>query len=134
MTRDRGSATVLAVALLAVAVAMGLVVAGLAGLAADRATARSAADLAALAGAYEQRRLLDGSGGDPCAVADRAAAANAAELTGCRVWGDGSVQVTVASGRGKASARAGPESEEVRRRLGLREPNHRRTGSALRRN
>ena len=108
---DSGSATVAVVALLAVAITVGLAIAAAAGIAADRVDARAAADLAALAGAHQARQNLAGMGRDPCAVADRAAAANAAELTACRAWGDGSVQVTVASGRAKASARAGPDRE-----------------------
>lgn len=109
MRGDRGSATILAVGLFAVVVAAALVVASLVGVARDRASARAAADLAALAGAYQARQRLAGGGPDPCSVAARAASANAAELTGCEAWPDGSVQVTVASGRAEASARAGPE-------------------------
>ncbi len=100
-----------AVALLAVAVLMGFAVGALAGLVTDRATARSAADLAALAGAYEARRALAGTSAEPCAAAERTALANSATVTGCHAYGDGSVQVTVASGKSKASARAGPEIE-----------------------
>ena len=109
--RDRGSATIVAVAVLAVAVLMGVAVAGLAGLAADRAAARSAADLAALAGAYEARRELGGATGEPCDAARRTATANGAITTWCRLYGDGSVELEVASGKAKASARAGPQRE-----------------------
>ena len=75
---EQGSASVVAVALLAVAVLVSVAVAAFAGVVTDRAAARSAADLAALAGAYEARRELGGTGGNPCAVARRAALANSA--------------------------------------------------------
>mgnify|MGYP001236572754 CR=1 FL=1 len=115
MRGDRGSAAVLGVAVLGAAVAVGLLLTVVAGAVADRARARSAADLSALAGAYAVRVAL-GAGtveavDEPCAVARRTAAANGATLTACTAFGDGSVQVTAASGRGKARARAGPEME-----------------------
>jgi len=106
-----------AVAVLAVAIVMGAAVAGVAGLAGDRAQARAAADLAALAGAYQVRRELASTVDDestragPCAAARRTAAANGATVRQCHEYGDGSVQVTVASGRAEASARAGPEAK-----------------------
>ena len=108
---ESGSATVAMVGVLAVMVTIALGIATVAGFARERADARAAADLAALAGAYALRASVDGDPADPCAVARRAAAANAAELTACHAWGDGSVQVTVASGRAEVSARAGPEGE-----------------------
>lgn len=110
MRGDRGSAAVISVALLAVAVAAGVVLAAVVGLASDRAAARSAADLAALAGAHAVRDDLadQGTGREPCEIAARTAVANSATLTVCRVYGDGSVQVTVASGSAIAQARAGP--------------------------
>lgn len=109
MRRERGSASIVAVAVLALVVLIGVGVAAVAGFATDRAAARAAADLAALAGAYEARAELAGKGGEPCAVARRTAAENGAVVTGCHVFGDGSVQVSVASGKGTASARAGPQ-------------------------
>ena len=112
MRGDRGSASVVAVAILAVALVTGMAVAAVAGLAADRAAARSAADLAALAGAYTVRRELDGTTAEPCAVARRTALANSATVTRCQVFGDGSVEVSVASGQADASARAGPRNIE----------------------
>lgn|GEM_PF-1674376 len=112
---DRGSATVAMAGVLAVVVTIALAIAGLAGASRDRADARAAADLAALAGAYSARGELTGEPVDPCAAAGRAAAANAAELTRCRAWGDGSVQVTVASGGAQASARAGPQGAGQKR-------------------
>ena len=101
-----------AVAILAVVVVTGAAVAAVAGLTIERAGARAAADLAALAGAYAVRRELDGTTADPCAVARRTAIANAATVTRCRVFGDGSVEVSVASGKAKESARAGPQNRE----------------------
>ena len=108
---DEGSATVVAIAVLAATVVVGAAIAGVAGIATDRATARSAADLAALAGAYEVRRELGGATGEPCDAARRTALANRATVTWCRVYGDGSVELEVASGGAQASARAGPERE-----------------------
>ena len=112
MTSDRGSASVVAVAILAAVVITGAAVAAVVGLATDRSAARSAADLAALAGAYAVRRELDGTTADPCAVARRTAIANSATVTRCRVLGDGSVEVKVASGKAEASARAGPQETQ----------------------
>ena len=98
--------------MLAVVIVTGAAVAAVAGLTADRATARSAADLAALAGAFELRRALDGTTADPCAAARRTAHANQATVTRCQAFGDGSVEVSVASGKANASARAGPQHIE----------------------
>ena len=108
MIGDRGSATVVATGLLAAVVVLGVVLAAVAGLIADRAAARNGADLAALAGAHAARREPAGHGDPPCEVAERAAELNGVRLTSCHTFGDDSVQVTVASGRAKASARAGP--------------------------
>ena len=108
---ERGAASIVAVGLLAVAVLVSVAVAAFAGVVTDRAAARSAADLAALAGAYEARRELGETAGNPCAVARRTALANSGKVMSCRAYPDGSVQVTVARGTGTSSARAGPERE-----------------------
>jgi secretion/DNA translocation related TadE-like protein len=110
--RDRGGATVsaLAVGLLCVSVAAVFAAAGAATVARHRAQA--AADLAALAGAVHASY-----GQDPaCAQARRIASANGARLVACRVDGLDVVvtaEVTPAGvaavvGVARASARAGP--------------------------
>jgi secretion/DNA translocation related TadE-like protein len=110
-TDQRGSATVLVVAmsgvLLLVGAALGVVVAMVL---AHRA-AQSGADLAALAGAQASVR-----GSDGCSAAGEVAAANDVRLTGCDV--QGRVVVVTVSARGphwlgqgadlSARARAGP--------------------------
>lgn len=108
--RDRGSGTVLVLAL----VASALVLAGLLGLLASaqgaRGRAQTAADLAALAGAH---RALTGADG-ACAVAGQVAARNGARLDACR-QAPGAVVEVVAGvpgvwGTATAAARAGPRS------------------------
>lgn len=109
---DRGAATVLAVTVLgvlvAVAAALGLVVA----VVVHHRAAQAAADLAALAGAGAAVR-----GEDACAAADGVARANDAVLVGCRAEGRAVVWVQVRVtgprwlGHGvdpTAEARAGP--------------------------
>ncbi|MDQ0375172.1 Rv3654c family TadE-like protein [Cellulomonas humilata] len=108
---DRGSGTVLLLALVAVA----LVVATLLGLLASaqlgRGRAQTAADLGALAGAA---RLLAGQPGDPCPTAAEVVRRNGARLSSCTDEGAGVVTVRVlvrgAAGSATASARAGPTS------------------------
>ena len=117
-TRERGSATVWVLGLSAVMglVAAAAVLVGAATVARHRATA--AADLTALAAAG--RAVLGAD--DACAVAERVARANGAELTGCSVGADAVADVTVrvpvhvgrlgvfsATGR----ARAGPVAPET---------------------
>ena len=79
---ETGSATLLAIALCAITVVLGLLVADLAGFAAARAKAQAAADAAALAAAPITFRPF-GAAGDPHAEAARFAAANGAELVEC---------------------------------------------------
>ena len=76
---DRGSATILTVALISVLMSCGVV--GLAVVQAALITARvqMAADLAALAGAQDT--------GDPCGASAAVAEANGAAITGCRIDG-----------------------------------------------
>ncbi|MBO3101829.1 Rv3654c family TadE-like protein [Cellulomonas fengjieae] len=109
---DRGSGTVLVLALVAVS----LVVAGLLGLLASaqlaRGRAQTSADLGALAGAEQ---ALTGRAGDPCATVREVVGRNGGRLTSCVDEGAGvlTVRVSVAGAAGAATAwaRAGPASE-----------------------
>jgi secretion/DNA translocation related TadE-like protein len=108
---DRGSASVMVLALAGVLLLLGAALGVVAAMVAAHRTAQAAADLAALAGA---RTLADG--GDPCAAAGAIATANGAAVTGCAVEGrDVRVQVLVTGPRWlgqegdlAAEARAGP--------------------------
>jgi secretion/DNA translocation related TadE-like protein len=108
---QRGSITVLAVAMAAVLLFVGGTLAAAVGLVRAHRSAESAADLAALAGARELEGARDG-----CVAAARIAAANDARLTSCRVDGsDVVVSVTVSGPHWlglhadlAAEARAGP--------------------------
>jgi len=112
VSRDqRGAATLLAVALLAVLLLVGAALGVVAAMVWAHRTAQSAADLSALAGATGLQE-----GADACAAAGRIAAANHADLTSCRVQGE---EVVVEVGVGgprwlgqradlSARARAGP--------------------------
>ncbi|MDM7854464.1 Rv3654c family TadE-like protein [Cellulomonas alba] len=110
---ERGSGTVLVLALVAavlvVAAATGLL------LGAQRAheRAQGAADLAALAGAAELR-ASDGALGPACAIARRSAAANRASVSGCLPGPGGSLRVRAVvhavAGDATAEARAGPRA------------------------
>ncbi|WP_182525456.1 Rv3654c family TadE-like protein [Nocardioides dongkuii] len=108
---ERGSASVPAVACLAVLLLVGAALGAVAALVVAHRAAQSAADLGALAAAVA---LADGD--DGCAAAGAVAAANAARLTGCAVEGR-DVRVTVAVDGPRwlgldvdptAEARAGP--------------------------
>ena len=88
--RDRGAATVLALALIGVLTLVGAALSVVGAMVVAHRTAQGAADLAALAGAH-----TIATGGDGCAVAGVTAAANGARLTDCSVEGR-DVQVTVA--------------------------------------
>ncbi|NUU16080.1 flp pilus-assembly TadE/G-like family protein [Cellulomonas humilata] len=108
---DRGSGTVLLLALVAVL----LIVAGLLGLLASvqlaRGRAQTAADLGVLAGAAQ---LLAAGTGDPCATAAQAVRRNGGMLAACTDDGRGVLTVRVlvptATGTASAWARAGPVS------------------------
>ncbi|MPV38724.1 hypothetical protein GB881_17045 [Georgenia subflava] len=113
--RERGSGTVLGLALVAVLLVLTLTVVGVARAVHARGTAQTAADLGALAAATALHRV-GGPAGDPCAVAGEVVVANEAELVGCTVTGD-EVRVTTrvpiigATGElllARATARAGP--------------------------
>ena len=113
MTRrpERGSATLLALALVGVLVLVGAALGVVAAMVHAHRAAQSAADLSALGAAGAQAR-----GRDPCAEAAALAGANGATLDGCTVEGsDVRVQVTVAGPHWlgqhhdlSAQARAGP--------------------------
>jgi secretion/DNA translocation related TadE-like protein len=109
--RERGSATLLALAMIGVLVLVGAALGVVAAMVQAHRVAQSAADLAALAGAEAQAR-----GRDPCARAAELASGNDATLDSCTVQGsDVRVQVTVAGPHWlgqhhdlSAQARAGP--------------------------
>ncbi|MBO3723559.1 flp pilus-assembly TadE/G-like family protein [Actinomyces bowdenii] len=110
---ETGAGTVMALAIIAVALSLGLGAIGLIQAQGASGRARSAADLAALAGATALSSVL--APGDPCATAERVARANGARLTSCRISGeDVSVDVVVPvrilglARQAGASARAGP--------------------------
>ncbi|MGP7960065.1 Rv3654c family TadE-like protein [Sanguibacter sp. A247] len=114
---DAGHASVLVVAILAVAVTLAATLALVASARALGASATSSADLAALAGA--QAAASPWRGSEPCEAAGAAAHRNRAVLVSCTTDALGIVEVTVrAPARGglariirdrSASARAGPE-------------------------
>lgn len=112
--RERGAGTVLVLGVVAVTLVLVLGLAALAQAQAARGTARSGADLAALAAASAAR-----DGWDACARADEVAERNQTAVTACGEQGGGVVRVDVVSrtgvtlfgvalGRASAAARAGP--------------------------
>ena len=88
---DRGSATVWVVVACLVTWSVATFAFSVGGAVVARHRAASAADLAALAGA----RSLARGAGDPCAEAQRVAAATRARLVECDRLADGSLQVVV---------------------------------------
>lgn len=105
---DRGAGSILVVALIAVAAAAGLSLAAVAHGLARSQQLTAAADAAALGAADV---LLGWVPGDPCAVAQRVAAAHAARVTECRSEGLTVLVRVDASILGMTvvrSARAGP--------------------------
>ncbi|MEV7662901.1 Rv3654c family TadE-like protein [Paenarthrobacter sp. NPDC089316] len=111
LAAERGSGSVLALALGAVVMALllGLLLLAQAGVMASRAA--SAADLAALAAADAARGLTSG---EPCAVAADVVGHHSATLTSCTVVGGEVVEVVTELaypfnwGVAKGRARAGP--------------------------
>lgn len=107
---ERGSGTVLVLALVMLVGLLLAVAALFVGVTAARHRAGAAADLSALAAAAVHPAP------EACATAARVAAANAGRIGECRVSADGSVLVTVVvavtprwpGGPARASARAGP--------------------------
>lgn len=110
---ERGSATVLMLAVIVVALTLALAAAALARAAHARGTAQAAADLAAIAAATAAQRPV---GGDPCAVAAHVAAQNGARLDRCAVLAGGDVELSTSvavdlgafTATASAQARAGP--------------------------
>lgn len=119
MSRERGSASVLALVMVSVLVTVALVAGALGGLLAGQRRAAAAADLAALAGAEAAGPGGGaGLGGGACEQADAIAAANQARLTSCAIDGP---EVTVSVDVGvrllagvevavRGEARAGPSA------------------------
>lgn len=105
---DRGSGTVLLLAIVGVLGLVAVVLGLLAAAQNARGRAQSAADLAALAAASAWR---DGWG-DPCAVAAEAVRRNGGRLVACDALAGGVVTVVAAArspaGAATADARAGP--------------------------
>ncbi|QOR71352.1 flp pilus-assembly TadE/G-like family protein [Ruania alkalisoli] len=111
--RDRGSATVLVLAVVATGLVAMVLLGGLVHASLARGTAQAAADLAAIAAAREATRGAP----DPCRIAAEVAERNGADLASCIV-GDGAlvdVRVDVPaeplpgwSRAATAEARAGP--------------------------
>lgn len=110
---DDGSASVLLLAVLAVAAVLAGTLALTASARALGAATSSAADLAALAGA--QAAAAPWTGAVPCTVAAEAATRNGAEIVTCDVDGLGVVEVTVRrSPRGALARVAGPRTANAR--------------------
>ena len=110
---ERGSGTVYALGVIAVLLAAAVGIAGLIQAQSATGRARAAADLAAISGATVLSSVV--APGDPCAMAQRVAAANGASVSACSVAGeDVIVSVVVPTtilGRPRqatAQARAGP--------------------------
>lgn len=103
----------LALAVIAVLLSLGLLVTGLVQAQAATSRAQAGADLAALAGATALSSVV--APGDPCAVAGKVATANQVELTGCSIAGEDVTVQVEAQARvlglprvAVGSARAGP--------------------------
>lgn len=109
---DRGSGTVLVLAIVVVATVLAMTLAGLGQVVVARARAQSAADLAALAAASHLRATSDAAAS--CVLADDVVARNSAVMSMCTDEGTGVVGVTVTVstvfGATSAAARAGPAS------------------------
>jgi secretion/DNA translocation related TadE-like protein len=109
-SRERGSGTVLLLAVVGVLAVVAAAIGLLAAAQGARGRAQTAADLAALAAASAWR---DGWG-DPCGVAAVAVRRNGARLTDCEALPGGVVEVAVSvgspAGAATAHARAGPSS------------------------
>lgn len=94
LQEQRGSGTVLALALIMVLLSLLGAIQALSLVAASSAQAARGADLSALAGADAARGLTTG---DPCAVAQTVAERNRVELTSCTVTGPDGTEVLVQS-------------------------------------
>ena len=83
---ERGSGTVYALGVIAVLLAAAVGIAGLIQAQSATGRARAAADLAAISGATVLSSVI--APGDPCAMAQRVAAANGASVSTCSVAGE----------------------------------------------
>ncbi|WP_318268934.1 Rv3654c family TadE-like protein [Actinomyces bovis] len=113
MAAEQGSGTVLALGVMAVLLALGLLITGLVQAQAAKARAHAGADLAALAGATALTSIIVPS--EPCAMAGQVAAANRVELTACDIVGEDVIVQVQAQARvlgvprvAIGAARAGP--------------------------
>lgn len=113
---ERGSSTVMALGI--IAVLLTVTVGALAVLGAMRAAhlARSAADLAALAGAVVYQQVLDDSAA--CAESERIARRHDAQVVTCEVGAGGEVTVTTSVRITPRVAGVGPDRAEGRARAG----------------
>lgn len=119
---ERGAASVLVVALIGLAVLVGLAGTFVIATVAAHRRVQAAADLAALAGAAAAQPGGAGGAatatGDPCDVASRIASGNGARLSGCRIVGSDVFATTTIDGPRflghgwelTGQARAGPGS------------------------
>jgi secretion/DNA translocation related TadE-like protein len=109
-SRERGSGTVLLLAVVGVLAVVTAAIGLLAAAQGARGRAQTAADLAALAAASAWQE----GWGDPCGIAAVAVRRNGARLTDCEALPGGVVRVAVTvgsvAGRATAHARAGPSS------------------------
>lgn len=102
---ESGSATVVAIGIITAVVALALAVIAIGARAADQHRVRTAADLAAVAGATALY-----TGGSACVVAEETARLNDAAAQACDIdRGDVTVEVSIAGAR--ATAKAGPIEE-----------------------
>lgn len=102
---ESGSATVVAIGIITAVVALALAVIAIGARAADQHRVRTAADLAAVAGATA---LYTGSAA--CTAAEETARLNAAATQACEIDG-GDVTVEVSMAGARATAKAGPLEE-----------------------
>lgn len=111
---ERGSGTVLALALMAVTLVLAAALGLLVGAQGARGQAQAGADLGALAAAAHLVSRGTDAVPDACAVAAEVAARNGARLASCTSAGAAVVDVTVTrrstAGTATAHARAGPAS------------------------
>ena len=104
---ERGSGTVYALGVIAVLLAAALGVTGLIQAQSATGRARAAADLAAISGATVLSSVI--APGDPCAMAQRVAAANGTSVSACSVAGeDVTVSVVVPVGPARPPPRPAP--------------------------
>lgn len=99
---EEGSASVVAAGIITAVVALAITVIAIGARAADQHRVRTAADLAAVAGATALY-----TGGNACTVAEETARMNAAAVRSCVIEG-GDVTVEVRIAGAQATAKAGP--------------------------